>query len=110
MEFLLTYIEELAVLEPLLVPIAKFSLVILICIVAYLPIAILALLVGKAFRAQLVKATDYLNYLKDRLDYLSRRVTARARQDLNLFYKTYNSIILSRCQRFLFPTMPFKKR
>ena len=93
MEFLLTYIEELAVLEPLLVPIAKFSLVILICIVAYLPIAILALLVGKAFRAQLVKATDYLNYLKDRLDYLSRRVAARARQDLNLFYKTYNSII-----------------
>ena len=41
MEFLLATIEELALLEPALVPIAKFSLVILICIIAYIPVALL---------------------------------------------------------------------
>ena len=47
MEFLLAAIDELALLEPSLVPIAKFSLAILICIMAYIPVAILALLLVK---------------------------------------------------------------
>lgn len=93
MEFLLAAIEELALLEPALVPIAKFSLVILVCIIAYIPVAMLALLLGKAFRTQLANASTYFDRLKDRLDYLSRRVTARARQDLDRFYRTYNSVI-----------------
>ena len=93
MEFLLAAIDELALLEPSLVPIAKFSLAILICIIAYIPVAILALLLVKAFRQQLNNASEYFFKLKDRLDFLSRRVVARARKDLDQFYRTYNSII-----------------
>ena len=93
MEFLLAAIDELALLEPSLVPIAKFSLAILICIIAYIPVAILALLLVKAFRQQLNNASEYFFKLKDRLDFLSRRVVARARKDLDQFYRAYNSII-----------------
>ncbi len=93
MDFLLATIEEFALLEPALVPIAKFSLVILICIIAYIPVALLALLLVKAFRKQLQNASEYFERLKDRLDYLSRRVTARARHDLDKFYRAYNSVV-----------------
>ncbi len=93
MEYLLDAIEKLALIEPLLVPIAKFSLTIIIFIVAYIPIAILALLLGKAFRQQLNDASGYFFKLRNRLDFLSSRVVARSRKDLNDFYRAYNSII-----------------
>ena len=93
MDYVLSAIDDLASLEPLLVPIAKVSLAILVCIVAYVPIAVLALILNKAFKRQFDNATDFLNNLSSRFIGLRLKTLARTKRNLAKFYVSYSSII-----------------
>lgn len=93
MESLLFAIDSLSSVNPLLVPISKFSIFLLICLFAFVPISILSFLILKAFEKHLNNLRDFFIGVANKLDYLSKRILVRAKIDLDRFYSAYSSMI-----------------
>lgn len=93
MEQVITQINELSAVSPILVPIAKISLAIIICLCAFIPASLLSWIVFKAFTAPLKLGCEYLNVVAARSFRIAKQIEANAARKLLRFYANCNSII-----------------
>jgi len=93
LEQVITQINELSAVSPILVPIAKISLAIIICLCAFIPASLLSWIVFKAFTAPLKLGCEYLNVVAARSFRIAKQIEANAARKLLRFYANCNSII-----------------
>jgi hypothetical protein len=93
LEQIIIQINELSVISPILVPIAKISLAIIVCLCAFIPASLLSWIVFKAFGGPLNLGCKYLNAVATRSFRMGKQIQASAARKLFRFYANYNSII-----------------
>lgn len=93
MEQILKYISDLEVIHPLLPVFANISLIILICLIIYIPISLFAWIIEAAFR-------NFVNLLVDNLKQFSTFLTnkilefkSNTKEIMKEFYSSYNSYV-----------------
>ena len=93
MENLIMTIDELVVLHAFLPAIIKFSLIILICLLAYVPIALISWILSVAFNKALQKLIFFCEGVSDRFFDLSKLCRARSKRIMANFYSKYTTVI-----------------
>jgi Na+/pantothenate symporter len=86
-------IDELVVLHAFLPAIIKFSLIILICLLAYVPIALISWILFVAFGKALQKLIFFCEEVSARFFDLSKRCSARSKRLMTNFYSKYTTVI-----------------
>ena len=91
MNEILQHIDSFSALSPILPPILKAGLIVLVCLVAYLPLSLLAWVLSLSFgKASLEEA---LSKLSKKALKLSLRFKLRANSVLNQYYKHNSSYV-----------------
>lgn len=93
MDNLILIIDELAALHAFLPAIIKFSLIILICLLAYVPIALISWILSVAFGKALQKLIFFCEEVSERFFDLSKRCSARSKRLMTTFYSKYTTVI-----------------
>lgn len=93
MQGLIASINELSALSPILVPVAKLSLIILICLIAFIPASLISWIIHKAFKFPLERIVAYFLGLAHVSFRRSSRLKLVAQARLNKFYSDYNSVV-----------------
>ena len=93
MDNLILIVDELAALHAFLPAIIKFSLIILICLLAYVPIALISWILSVAFGKALQKLIFFCEEVSERFFDLSKRCSARSKRLMTTFYSKYTTVI-----------------
>lgn len=93
MENLILIIDELAALHAFLPTIIKSSLIIIICLLAYVPIALISWIISVAFGRALQKLIFFCEEASAKFFNLSKRCSARSKRLMKNFYSRYSTVI-----------------
>ena len=102
MNIILDHIDSLSALSPFLPPVLKASLIVLICLVAYLPLSLLAWVLSKSFRQAILSLEDALEKLSKKALKLSVRFKLRASSQINRYYESNTAFISFEDVRYQF--------
>ncbi len=91
MEPLIRLINDLAMLHDYLPGIVKVSLVLLICLVAYVPISLISWIIAVAFKNSLSKLVITVGGFSTKFFNLSKRCNARSNRFMRAFYEKYST-------------------
>lgn len=97
---ILEFINELSMLSPILPPVAKFSLFVLICLVAFIPVSLISWTISRAFSAGLNALVINLNKFADYFFDLSEKLNNRISELMNEFYSSYTTVISFESPKF----------
>lgn len=93
MNVLISHIDELAILHDILPGLVKVSLVVLICLAAYVPVSLISWIISVAFQKPLTSLVVVLGDLSDKFFNLSKRCNARSKRFMDNFYEKYSTQI-----------------
>ena len=102
MNIILDHIDSLSALSPFLPPVLKASLIVLICLVAYLPLSLLAWVLSKSFRQAILSLEGALEKLSKKALKLSVRFKLRASSQINRYYESNTAFISFEDVRYQF--------
>jgi hypothetical protein len=92
-ENLISVLDGLTILHPILPPVAKFGVVVLICLIAFIPVSLLAWIISKAFTPGLSALGESLNKFATYFFDLSKEINNRINEKLDAFYTAYNTVV-----------------
>lgn len=87
MEYMLGYIDGLAALNPVLPSLLKLSLIILICLIAYLPVSLLAWVLSRSFGKALGLFKSTMSNIHGKALQISKNLKAQAKDLLESHYE-----------------------
>ena len=102
MNIILDHIDSLSALSPFLPPVLKASLIVLICLVAYLPLSLLAWVLSKSFKQAILSLEGALEKLSKKALKLSMRFKLRASSQINRYYESNTAFISFEDVRYQF--------
>ena len=93
MNVILQHIDSFSALSPILPPILKAGLIVLVCLVAYLPLSLLAWVISLSFGKAITLLEEALSRLSEKALRLSLRLKLRAKNVLEQHYKLSSSYV-----------------
>lgn len=93
MELIISHIDGLAVLHNMLPVIVKISLIVLICLVAFVPVSLISWILSVAFQKPLTSLVTSVDKLSINFFNLSKRCNARSKRSMKDFYQKYSTQI-----------------
>ena len=93
MDALISFLNSLDQLNLFLPLIAKLAVVVLICLIAFIPISLLAWTISKAFTPTLTNLTGNLERFSAYFFNLSEKININITETLEQFYKTYDTVV-----------------